>query len=138
MAILLVLAIFFDRLSKVLIGAQADFSQPLITSILTLEHALNTQGPLGIYVPSGLLLWGGVSVLIGLSVLVYFETRSIQRMLLLTVFAGVLSNTYDRFVNGYVIDVLKLSPGLIFNIADVMILLGVSVIVFLQVYETRR
>lgn len=138
MAILLVLAIFFDRLSKVLIGAQADFSQPLIPNFLSFEHALNAQGPLGISVPSGFLLWGGVLVLLGLGVLVYFETRSLQRILLLTVFAGVLSNTFDRLIDGYVVDVLKLSPGLIFNIADIMILVGVIVIVFLQVYETRR
>ena len=138
MAILLVLAIFFDRLSKVLIGAQPDFSLTLITNFLSFEHALNTQGPLGITVPGGLLLWGGMIVLIGLGVLVYFENKSLNRILILTVFAGVLSNTYDRWADGYVVDVLKLAPGLIFNIADVMILVGVSALVFINIYETRR
>lgn len=138
MAILLVLAIFLDRLSKTLIGVQANYSQPIFGEIFFLEHALNAQGPLGIVVPSGILLWGGVVAMFGLAILIYYTSENFRRLLLLSVLAGVLSNTYDRLVDGYVVDVFKISPGIIFNIADIMILVGVVVLVSIMIYETRR
>lgn len=138
MAILLVVAILLDRLLKAVIHDRPDFYQPLIGEYLTLEHSLNINGPLGINVPSGLLFGVAIVVLVGLTFLFFWETRYRERILLLTVFAGVASNTIDRFIEGHVIDVFRIAPGLIFNIADLMIVGGVLVLLFLQLHGSRR
>jgi lipoprotein signal peptidase len=138
MAILLVVAILADRILKVLIGMRPDFYQPILGNHLTLQHALNVHGPLGINLPSGLLFGLAFVVLISLVVLIYIETNYTYRILLLTVFVGVFSNTLDRLSVGYVIDVFRITPGLIFNVADLMIVIGVVTLLVKRFYESGR
>ena len=50
---------------------------------------------------------------------------------------GGLSNVYDRMVYGYVIDWLQ-SPISVFNLADVMIVVGVGIILYNISIKTRE
>lgn len=138
MAILLVIAIFLDRISKAVIGVRPDFYQPVIGDHFVLLHSLNSQGPLGLNFEINFLLALAIVVLLAVSFFLYLENKYVNRILWLAIFAGVLSNTVDRFMYGYVIDVFRLTPGLIFNIADVMLVVGVVSLFFIKWNESRR
>ena len=43
--------------------------------------------------------------------------------------AGALANLIDRVQYGFVVDMIEVFPGSIWNIADVMILLGIALII---------
>lgn len=138
MAILLVVAIFLDRISKAVIGVRPDFFQPIIGDHFSLLHSLNSKGPLGLNFELTFLTTLAVTVLVVVSFFLYVENRYVNRILWLAIFAGVLSNTVDRFMYGYVVDIFRLTPGLIFNIADVMLVVGVVGLFFIKWNESRR
>ena len=45
---------------------------------------------------------------------------------------GGSSNFYDRVANGYVIDYLRIGPISVINLADIMVLTGITLLVIHQ------
>ena len=54
------------------------------------------------------------------------KNQHIEAFLIFTILLGAVSNFLDRIKYGYVVDYLDLSYFTVFNIADVMIVLGVA------------
>lgn len=52
------------------------------------------------------------------------------RIFFLLVLSGAISNLFDRIFRGYVVDFIRFSPILIFNIADIFILVGLLLLFF--------
>jgi signal peptidase II len=48
------------------------------------------------------------------------------------IFAGAISNIFDRLYLGYVRDFLDLGLGFTFNMADVFVVMGLLIILFTQ------
>lgn len=75
----------------------------------------------------GLLIWG---------VRLFKEGNLGQLYVLLFLFAGAGSNLWDRLSHGYVIDYLDLRFFTVFNLADVMIVLGVLCLLLTEAKKT--
>ncbi len=94
----------------------------------------------GIVLPETLLWSGIVALLIG--VLWQFGRRSDEgeRLAWSAVFIGGTVNTLDRFLEGCVRDYLTLGPFPSFNLADMMLLLGVLYLLgrMSGIFSTRK
>lgn len=127
---LLIVAIAIaDRLTKALALAKPLAAMPLIGKALTFESGINKLGPLGLNIP--LFLFFSLSIVLStiLIVLVWSESSASNRALLLGAFFGVVSNSYDRLQYGHIIDTLKLVGSLSFNLADLLIVVGLMGVV---------
>lgn len=123
--ILVVVVSLIDRLTKAIALIAFTKTVSLIDGVLLFAPTMNTNGFLGLPLQANLsfilaailclaLLWQAVS-----------SAKPTDQYLILGIVLGVLSNTYDRWHLGYVVDTLSLWPGLSFNLADVLILTGV-------------
>lgn len=114
-----------DRAFKALAIAQPTILTPLVRDALFFEPGVNERGPLGIVVADSLFFILAVVLVVALIVLISSETAPINRALFLGVFFGIASNSYDKFRYGYIVDTFRLIGGLSFNLADVLIVIGV-------------
>ncbi len=117
-----------DRLLKSLALFDAQHVTTLIPGVLSFRVSLNEFGPLGLPLSSDLFLPLAIGMLLLLFVAVVQLHDHFEQVLLFGVFVGVLSNSFDRFLVGAVIDTLHLSTGLAFNLADLLIVMGAIVI----------
>ncbi|PLX26671.1 signal peptidase II [Candidatus Parcubacteria bacterium] len=85
-----------------------------------------------------------ILILLILLTLLYFiyklikERKILESSLLLCVFAGAISNLYDRLEYGYVVDYLDLKYFTVFNVADTMIVCGVIIFLFVSIKNDRQ
>ena len=75
------------------------------------------------------------SILVGLlSVLLPKKGNTIRKLSLSLIIAGSLSNIFDRFTRGYVVDYIRIktkgADKVIFNLGDIFILLGSLIMPF--------
>lgn len=75
------------------------------------------------------------SILVGvLSVLLPKKGNNIRKLSLSLIIAGSLSNIFDRFTRGYVVDYIRIkikgADKVIFNLGDIFILLGSLIMPF--------
>ncbi|MFA5954304.1 MAG: signal peptidase II [Patescibacteria group bacterium] len=117
--------VVLDRLTKVLAVQNSTLKASIIPHVLSVTSAVNTAGPLGLPISGGVFFVLSFVVASLLFVFVFFEERRSNQALFLAIIVGILSNTIDRMQYGYAIDVLRLEPGLVFNIADLLIVGGV-------------
>lgn len=98
----------------------------LVPAALAFEPAVNPAGPLGLPVPAALLVVS--AFVLGAVVLAaaWTEPDAFNRTLLAGVALGVASNAYDRLWLGHVVETFRLAGGLSFNLADVLIVVGVA------------
>jgi signal peptidase II len=78
-------------------------------------------------------------VLVGLSYVIVFKSRRLSKMrlfCLLLIFAGAISNLYDRVAFGYVVDYLSIAYFSVLNIADILITSGVFVLIVMAYKES--
>lgn len=123
MLLFLLIAVVFvlDRLTKALALMWPMYSFPLVSSLLTFDPAVNNRGPLGIPIPFFLFLSLSLMIAAVIFFLVWSEPAPINRSLLAGVLLGVVSNSFDRFKFGHIVDVFRLAGGMSFNLADVLI-----------------
>ena len=139
----------FDQGAKWFVSRLPEGS--VIPWILDLRYAINQGGFLG---------WGGhlpplarrpVLVAMGMVALallawLYLRLEADQRTLsmgLAFVISGAASNLLDRFVSGHVVDMFRLHwegtwHGTPFNVADVYIAVGISVVAWEAFQDSRR
>jgi len=67
----------------------------------------------------------------------YFNNKMYQWGIMLTI-AGAVSNLVDRIYLGYVLDYFKIPFWPIFNLADVMIVVGVTLVIFQQFKSSKE
>ncbi len=134
--IIFLILIFFDFLSKKIVYELIDLNTFIpLTFFLDLTHIHNFGVSFGLF--AGLISpW--ILVVIGLLVVIFIyylmisSSDKIEKMGLLIIISGAISNIIDRILNGYVIDFIYLNyrdlywPA--FNFADIYITLGIMMI----------
>lgn len=132
---LVVMAIFaLERAAKLF------FSEGCL-GLVCIEHSINRGAAFGLF--SSFPLIRPILVVIALAVLLltaffYFKSRKLGLLEagLMLLFAGTLSNLYDRITLGYVIDFLTFSfPFPAFNFADLANLAGAALLI---IYLKRK
>jgi signal peptidase II len=136
MAAALVGAVFllsFDRFLKTwALTCQGD-PIPLVGSFLNLAPAKNP------YIAFSLPIGGMAVILLTAAIILgigfFYYRLALKRQYLLMpaltfLLLGAISNFYDRVKHGFVIDYFDLDYFTIFNLADVMIVLSVSMLLF--------
>lgn len=137
-AIALAIAIFFsiDRILK-LLALNFKTAQPfqLIKNILSFQFTANSY--MAFSLPLGGLLLNILITVVVILLLIYIiylisykSERKSEIIFLSIIFAGALSNIFDRLIYGYVVDYLELKYFTIFNLADVMISSGAIILIF--------
>ena len=134
--IIFLILIFFDFISKKIVYELIDLNTFIpLTFFLDLTHIHNFGVSFGLF--AGLISpW--ILVVIGLLVVIFIyylmisSSDKIEKMGLLIIISGAISNIIDRILNGYVIDFIYLNyrdlywPA--FNFADIYITLGIIMI----------
>lgn len=117
-----------DRATKVIALNFPSLNINLIPGFFLFKPALNNAGPLGLplsniiffifaVVGGGIVLW-----------MAFTEKDRLNKLLLFLIVVGATSNIYDKFMYGFIIDAFRLSFGLIFNVADVLIVGGLVLV----------
>lgn len=112
-------------------------------NILRLEYAVNPGAWGGMLANApdilryGVLTYGVALFLVALAGYIIFQKQSKQQIVALSLlFAGGVGNVIDRALNGQVVDFLNVGIGSlrtnIFNIADVVALVGVGLMLYYQ------
>ena len=134
--IIFLILISFDFISKKIVYELIDLNTFIpLTFFLDLTHIHNFGVSFGLF--AGLISpW--ILVVIGLLVVIFIyylmisSSDKIEKMGLLIIISGAISNIIDRILNGYVIDFIYLNyrdlywPA--FNFADIYITLGIMMI----------
>jgi len=134
--IIFLILIFFDFISKKIVYELIDLNTFIpLTFFLDLTHIHNFGVSFGLF--AGLISpW--ILVVIGLLVVIFIyylmisSSDKIEKIGLLIIISGAISNIIDRILNGYVIDFIYLNyrdlywPA--FNFADIYITLGIMMI----------
>ena len=143
MVIVFLVAIFFIALDRLLKILASQFSMPLnlVGSILKFHFTPNP------YIAFSLPLAGiGLNIIIAIIILIlvyyYFllmkTNRDNEGIVLIFIILGAISNFIDRLWFGYVVDYFDLKYFTVFNLADVMIVTGVVVLLFLKMKASKK
>ena len=77
----------------------------------------------------------------GFFVYLYFRSRSwhspARQIMFALIFAGAISNLFDRLSLGYVRDFIDIRLGLVFNLADLMLVAGL-ILMLIQENKSAR
>ena len=131
---LLIIFFLFDRFLKVLaINYFSDSSLGLFSNFFKFSFAKNYNIAFSLPL-SGWWLNCLIIVIIACLAFYFWQTYKnrnyYKTLFLLFILLGAVSNLYDRFKFGYVIDYFDLEYFTVFNLADVMIVGGVLGILF--------
>lgn len=134
--IIAIMLVLMDQIVKVVVSTQLYNSTILlIPHILNLTYVQNTGAAFGIGSNSTSMFIAVNIVIIGLiAYFIYSKKEEINNPILIALYliiAGGISNLIDRIIRGFVIDYIDISPlikCLVFNLADVFIVMGCIVI----------
>lgn len=122
---------FVDRVSKWLAFAYLQGKEPMviIPRFFQLHFVANRGVAFGLFASLGYLQPYFAIVLAGvlLYLLYKYEFTKGQKVAMALIIAGALGNATDRFIYGYVVDMLEVTfvSFPVFNLADIAITLGV-------------
>jgi len=143
MVVFLGVAIFFvalDRLLKV-IALQEIILFSIFKDLFSFEFSPNPyiafSLPLGGWFLNVLIPFLLIGLLYYLKIS-WQQKNNVETIAAFSVFLGAISNYFDRLRYGYVIDYFDLEYFTVFNLADVMIVLGVASIIFISFLEERK
>jgi signal peptidase II len=124
----------FDQLIKFIVNSslRPGGSIPVIRNILNLTYVQNRGAAWGIFPGQNWLLLGIAVAVVGLLFYYHFKLSrgDIMQLGLGLVLGGVLGNSLDRFFRHFVIDFVDFIIWPVFNLADMMIDLGVAILLF--------
>jgi signal peptidase II len=107
----------------------------------TLRYTLNDQGAFSLPINQSLIILVSILIIIFFIVLFYRSFRSndfIHSFFYVAIIFGAVSNVIDRIFYGGVIDYIFLLDALpAFNIADLLITLGIGGLILLQLKRPR-
>lgn len=124
-----------DRVSKLLIvfGRQRGTSILSRDGFFSLKYVKNTGGAFGFFPRKGFIFLVVTLLAIGLIVyLLFFSSlrRDLTNVGLALILGGSLGNLLDRVISGGVVDFIQIWRTPIFNLADVAIVCGSGLIIF--------
>lgn len=111
----------------------------LIPSMLWFTHVQNTGATFGIFQGNNALFIWLTIFFIGLLLWFAgeFETRG-ERTFYALLFVGLIGNLIDRIFLGHVTDVFDLGWWPVFNVADASLVVGVTGLLFLELWSMRK
>ena len=147
--ILLIVAliiILLDQWSKSLVESKlalytyyAPF--PALENIFRISHVTNTGVAFGLF-PDGNLIFTLVALIVSIVIIVYnFMLAPGHRLLRLALglqLGGALGNLIDRLQQGYVTDFMDFGPWPVWNIADLAVVSGTALLVWIMYREERE
>jgi signal peptidase II len=114
---------------------------PELLPLLRLTHVTNTGAAFGLF-PSGRAIFAVIAAVVSLVILAYnFRLPAGHRLLRLALglqLAGALGNLIDRVRLGHVTDFVDIGPWPVFNVADMAIVAGVTILAYLMWSEHRQ
>lgn len=140
---LIITAIFFvfDRFFKTIAVNYASKPLKIIGEFFSFDFARNYNIAFSLPL-SG--LWLSIFILIvvlGLIVFLLFlhkQNQTFQAFLIFNIILGSSSNLFDRFKYGYVVDYFDLKYFTVFNLADVMIVISILIIFYINYVSLRK
>ena len=117
----------------------------VLSSVLRLQYVENRDVAFNLLrlVPEGprgtlLIILGAIAILALTAVMVRGRGTRGARAAFLLILAGALGNYTDRLVRGYVVDFIRLPHWPVFNVADVLVVVGATLLLFDQLDKVRR
>lgn len=143
--ILTTILVVVDQLTKYLTVQNIDLHEviEIIPNVLSLTYIQNTGAAWSIL--EGKMWFFYIVTIIVIAFLLYYlyteaKTNKVLGIILSVVLAGTIGNFIDRLVFQYVIDMIKVDfinfP--IFNVADMLLTVGVGVLIIFTFYEERN
>lgn len=140
---LLTLAIVIaDQALKQLVHSTMSVGQvtPIVGRFVSLTYVQNTGAAFSILTGRSPLLL--VIGLLAAALMVYFQQRLRAsdwelKLGLALLLGGTLGNLFDRLVRHYVIDFIDFKVWPVFNLADIMIDLGVGLIILVVLFKKK-
>lgn len=127
--LVIVVALAVDQVSKLAMVRSLEIGESWPTQgIWHFTRASNTGGALDLFSGHTVLLLTVSIVGLGLLFALYWnrpKTEIRPQLAFGFLLAGAAGNMIDRFVFGHVIDFIDVVPWLVFNVADVSILIGI-------------
>lgn len=134
--------VFIDQIIKFAFStwfSEGD-TKEIIKGFFSFELVFNQGAVFGITIDKILLITGTVLILAAL-VFIYFKRlvnrEYLQRLGIVLIVAGALSNFWDRIFWGHVVDWLKLSFWPAFNFADLLIVAGIFLLGWALLFQRR-
>jgi signal peptidase II len=113
---------------------------PALENIFRISHVTNTGVAFGLF-PDGNLLFTLVALIVSIVIIVYnFRLTPGHRLLRLALglqVGGALGNLIDRLQQGYVTDFMDFGPWPVWNVADLAVVSGTVLLVWIMYREER-
>lgn len=127
-----------DRFLKYIFYKNSHLSEDF--GFLKFNLIKNNGIAFGLQLPQWLILIAIIFILFGIIraiVIVARKKKYFQFWSLVLIFVGAISNLIDRIIYGVVIDYVDFGWWPVFNLADVMICVGV-VILIIEIWENKK
>jgi len=144
---LVVAALVFvgDRISKQLVMTNLNVGEmwnpiPFLRPFVTITHVTNTGGAFGLFKDYG-LIFAIVAVVVVLGIIAFYRFlppgQAWLRVSLGLQLGGALGNLCDRVRLGSVVDFVDFKIWPVFNLADLAVVVGVSILAFHLLVDQR-
>lgn len=138
--LLIILGIVLDQLVKLLVALRLPLGGgfELLPGLLQIHYVQNTGAAWSIFSNStlGLAVFSVVmAVFLGAWLWRTPKEQPWRRVALALMLAGAFGNMIDRFRLGYVVDFIQLPHWPVFNIADILLCVGVALLAVLLAAE---
>lgn len=142
----IIILIILDQIIKILIPKNMS----VIDGILSFTYVENTGGAFGLFASNGftIILFNIIVLFMVFRFLIvqYEVMPKINKIGIILILSGGISNLIDRLIRGFVIDYIDITQIFkfpIFNIADVMITIGwifliIGIIVYMSENKRRK
>ncbi len=136
----IILGVLVDQMVKLLVAAKLPLGAgfAILPGILQIHYVQNTGAAWSMFSDSTFML-GLFSVVMAVLLSVWFiktpRAKVGERMALCLMISGAVGNMTDRFRLGYVVDFIELPHWPVFNIADMLLCIGVGLLAVLLIGE---
>lgn len=143
LSVIIISIIALDQLTKFLIDQNMELGEsiPVIQGIFHLTYSVNPGAAFGILAYQTTFFVIATAIL--LTVIIYLFIKlgpkfQLVKIALSLQFGGAVGNLVDRVRTGYVIDFLDLRVWPIFNVADMAIVVGVSLLIYFILFKSSE
>ncbi len=117
------------------------YNQQLITKNGWLAYTQNYGIAFGLHLPKAFLITLNIFLLLWLTgwlIKVWSDKNSPLAGLIFLIMLGGYSNLLDRFKFGFVVDYINLKIWPVFNLADMLIVVGIIILIFQKTYPSKN
>jgi signal peptidase II len=141
--IILACILLLDQATKYLayIYLQPQSTIPVINKIFYLTYLENKGAAFGILQNSLWFLIVVTLIIVIISGIYIYRTpriNIISKYSIALIIAGALGNLIDRIIKGYVIDFFDFVIWPVFNIADMSVVIGAFILIFILLFDKRK